>query len=96
MRRFLSCWEVHESTTTAIMLFFFFFFFAVLFHNALFIYTRNIMSVDSKAQKLLDFSSNQTPLEVIMLSVVKGVVDMEWTDSSDVVNAAIENLIDGM
>ena len=94
MRRFLSCWEVHESTTTAIMLFFFFF--AVLFHNALFIYTCNIMSVDSKAQKLLDFSSNQTPLEVIMLSVVKGVMDMEWTDSSDVVNAAIENLIDGM
>lgn len=49
---------------------------------------------DSKAQKLLNFSSPRTPLEIIMLSVVGGL--MELTDSSDIINVAMEKLIDGM
>ena len=30
-----------------------------------------------------------------MLAVVKGALDMDWTNGSGVINAAIENLIDG-
>ena len=52
--------------------------------------------VDSKAQKLLNFSSPLTPLEVIMLSVVEGMLGLECTESREVINAAIENLVDGM
>lgn len=51
--------------------------------------------LDSKAQKLLNFSSRRTPLEVIMLAVVQAALDRDWSSGSDVINAAIEKLIDG-
>ena len=56
-----------------------------------------ILPADSKAQKLLSLSSPRTPLEVIMLSVVKGALEGEWSDSgSDVILTAMENLINGV
>ena len=54
-----------------------------------------MLLTDSKAQKLLGLSSPQTPLEVIVLAVVRGVLDLQVDDDSDVILTAIEKLIDG-